>query len=100
MILENKGHAIRPGMFCKVRVVAGSSEAPGVDRDGLLRLPATGVYYCFVVGKDNRAVKRILKLGRIQGNVQEVLKGLIPGDRVVVRGQGLLKTGTPVAVQK
>ncbi len=100
IILDNKEGRIRPGMFCKVKVIAGSDSAPAVDRDGLMRLPATGVYYCFTVGKDRRAVKRVLKLGRIQGNSQEVLDGLISGDRVVVRGQGLLKTGTPVLVQK
>ncbi len=100
IVLNNQNGRIRPGMFCKVKIVAGSSEAPAADRDGLLRLPATGVYYCFVVGKDGRAQKRILKLGRIQGNVQEVLGGLVPGNRLVIRGMGLLKSGTPVRVQE
>ncbi|NOZ13863.1 MAG: efflux RND transporter periplasmic adaptor subunit [Acidobacteria bacterium] len=100
ILLDNKDGSIRPGMFCKVKIIAGSDTAPAVDRDGLLRLPATGVYYCFTVGKDNRAVKRMLKLGRIQGNVQEVLSGLDTGDKVVIRGMGLLKTGTPVSIVK
>ncbi|MCK5879660.1 MAG: efflux RND transporter periplasmic adaptor subunit [Holophagae bacterium] len=100
IVLDNQDRTIRPGMFCKVKIVAGSSEAPAVDRDGLMRLPATGVYYCFVVDTGSKAVKRMLKLGRIQGNMQEVLEGLAPEDRVVVRGQGLLKTGTSVTVRK
>ncbi|MCK5880210.1 MAG: efflux RND transporter periplasmic adaptor subunit, partial [Holophagae bacterium] len=100
IVLSNQNGSIRPGMFCKVKIVAGSNEAPAVNRDGLLRLPATGVHYCFIVGNDKRAMKRMLKLGRIQGNMQEVLKGLVPGNRVIIRGMGLLKTGTPITVQK
>ncbi len=100
ILLDNKNGEIRPGMFCRVKLVVASSEGPGVDRDGLMRLPATGVYYCFVVDKKNHALKKILKLGRIQGNFQEVLDGLSIGNRVVIRGQGLLKTGTNVRIQE
>lgn len=100
ILLDNRDGTIRPGMFCKVKLVVGSRTGPAVDRDGLMRLPATGVYYCFVVDTGEKAVKRMLKLGRIQGNVQEVLEGLTPGDRIVLQGQGLLKTGTAVTVRK
>jgi len=100
IVLNNQDGSIRPGMFCKVKIIADSNEAPAVNRDALLRLPATGVYYCFVVGNDKRAMKRMLTLGRIQGNMQEVLKGLAAGDWVIIRGMGLLKTGAPITVQK
>jgi len=99
VLLDNQDGAIRPGMYVKAAVVAGTSNAPAVNRDALLRLPATGVYYCFVV-QDGKAEKRMLTVERIAGHYQEIVDGLSEGDRVVIKGQGLLKTGTPVSVMK
>ncbi len=98
IILNNPSGTIRPGMFCKVKVIARSSNALAVNRDALLRLPATGVYYCFVVKSDKTVEKRNLKLGRINGNYQEVLSGIKVNEDVVIRGQGLLKAGDKVRV--
>ncbi|BBB31949.1 RND family efflux transporter MFP subunit [Thermotomaculum hydrothermale] len=99
-IIENKDGTIKPGMYVKVKVVIGKYNAPAVDRDSLMRLPATGVYYVFKVNKDNTVQQVNLKLGRINGNYQEVLEGLNIGDMVVVKGQGILKTGFKVDVKE
>ncbi len=99
-IVENKEGKIKAGMYVKVRVIAGEYNALAVDRDALMRLPATGVYYVFKVKKDNTIQKVNLKLGRINGNFQEVIEGLNEGDKVVIRGQGLLKTGYLVEVKE
>ena len=99
-VIDNKDLKIKPGMYVKVRVIAGKYQALAIDRDTLLRLPATGVYYVFNLNKDNTVSKVNLKLGRINGNYQEVLEGLNQNDAVVIKGQGILKGGMKVEVKE
>ncbi len=98
--IQNRDRKIKPGMYVKVKVVTGTYKAPAIDRDALMKLPATGVYYVFVVKKDNTVQKVNLQLGRINGNYQEVISGLKKGDRVVVKGQGILKSGYRVEIKE
>ncbi len=99
-VIDNSNGIIKPGMYVKIRVIAGKYRAPAVIRDALMRLPATGVYYVFKVNKDNTVQKVNLELGRINGNYQEIISGLKIGDSVVVKGQGILKTGYKVEVKE
>ncbi len=99
-IVENKDGKLVPGMYIKVKVVAGEYYADAVLRDALMRLPGTGVYYVFKVNGDLTVSKVNLELGRINGNYQEILKGLAEGDKVVVKGQGILKSVDKVEVKE
>jgi len=69
-----------------------------VPKDCLLRLPGTGVYYAFVVENGIAKKRPDIKLGISKGDLVEVKSGLTEGEEVVVVGQGLLKTGTPVVI--
>ena len=64
-----------------------------------MRLPGTGVYYLFVV-KDGKAEKRTVDVGIARGNLVEITSGVAEGDRVVIKGQANLKSGTPVIEAK
>ncbi len=99
-IIKNPEGIIKPGMYVKVRVIVDTYKAPAINRDALMRLPATGVYYVFKVKKDNTVQKVNLELGRINGNYQEIKSGLKKGDIVVIKGQGILKTGFKVEVKE
>ena len=90
---------LKPGMFVKVNIITGTKQALVIPRDCLLRLPATNVWYVFVV-KNNKAYKRTVTIGTTRGNRVEVIKGLKEGEKVVIKGQGLLKTGMTVYESK
>ena len=52
----------------------------------------------FVIGPDNRAQARTVKLGRIAGSQVHILEGLRPGEKLVVSGAQYLKPGDTVRV--
>jgi RND family efflux transporter MFP subunit len=52
----------------------------------------------FVVGPDNIAQAREVKLGRVEGSRVRVLEGLQPGETIVVAGGPYLKQGDKVVV--
>ncbi len=87
VLVEREGAALVPE-----RAVMRSPEA---QRGGPDDAPAARV---FVVGSDGGAHARGVRLGLRDGARREVLSGLAPGERVVVRGQHGLKSGDPVAV--
>lgn len=55
----------------------------------------TGVY---VVNDQNRAVLRWVRLGKVTGNQVEVLSGVTPGEKVVLKADGKLYNGRKVIV--
>ena len=89
------GVLLRPGMFVKLNIGTGKRNVLAVPRDCLMRLPGTGVYYLFTV-KDGTAQKRVVELGTSRGNLVEIVRGIKVGERVVIKGQVNLKTGTRV----
>jgi len=91
--------SLKPGMFVKLSIQVGEKTTLAVPRDCLMRLPGTGVYYLFVV-KDGKAEKRTVEVGISRGNLMEILRGVNEGERVVIKGQVNLKTGTPVIEAK
>jgi len=95
--IPNDEYLLRPGMFAKVRIILDRKKALAIPSDALQRYPGTGVYFVYTVDGDF-ARKRNIKLGLREGNTVEVIEGLKEGDRVVVRGQENLRTGTPVRI--
>ncbi|MBW1690627.1 MAG: hypothetical protein JRJ70_07740, partial [Deltaproteobacteria bacterium] len=57
------------------------------------------VYYAFVVENGVAKKRPDIKLGIRKGDLVEVRSGLVKGEDVVISGQGLLKTGTPVIIR-
>lgn len=94
---ENPELLLKPGMFAHLCIKAGTRETLCIPQDALMRLPGTGVYYVFKIV--NGVAKKVnVTLGIKKGNLAEITDGLKPGDIIVVKGQGLLKTGTPVVI--
>lgn len=92
--VANPDHLIKPGMFAEVALGAGA-EAVLVPRDAVVMRDGTPVL--FVVQR-NKAILRRVETGASDGRKIEIRKGLKPGERVVVSGQGRLVSGTPVTV--
>ena len=95
----NPEHFLVPGMFARISLLVGEHKVLVVPRDAILRLPGTGVYYCFKV-EGNQAKKVLIRLGIKENNWQEVKEGLKRGDFVILSGQGILQTGVFVEVKK
>lgn len=88
------GMGARSGDFGRIKIPVGYTAGivvPGkaVRHDGGL----TAVY---VVGKDQRAQMRVVKVGRKLDDGMEILSGLTPGDLVIVENKGVLEDGVRV----
>lgn len=99
------GAAIEAGAYARVRLEPGPGPAPAPVAAGVApaaTVPVAslvrrgGLVGVFVV-RDERAVLRWLRLGRVAGDRAEVLGGLSPGDSIVI-APGRLVDGTRVRV--
>lgn len=87
LILDNADGRLRPGMFAKVQFAGPSHEAPVVPASALLQ---SGLFTrVFVEQAPGRYRAREVTVGASLGDAVEVLSGLKPGERVVVR-EGVL----------
>ena len=92
----NPDGLLLPGMYVRATIVQGRrTNALLVPPAGVARSPK-GDATALVVGPDNKAVSRALQLGGAIGNKWLVLRGLAPGDRVIVEGVSKIKPGDVV----
>ncbi|HXY25905.1 MAG TPA: efflux RND transporter periplasmic adaptor subunit [Candidatus Acidoferrum sp.] len=92
----NPGNVLRPGQYARIRAVTEM-------RKGAFLIPQQcvselqGVYQVGVVGPDNKATIKIIKLGPQTGDMWVIESGLQAGDNVVVDGLQRIKSGMTVA---
>jgi len=97
-IFDNPDLLFTPGMFARIRLL-GSPE-----HDALL-LPDEAIgtdqarRFVYVLGAENVATYREVKLGPIIDGLRVVREGLTPTDRVIVSGLQRVRTGSPVTPQ-
>jgi len=103
--LKNPGGKLRAGMFVRVEVISGRSDA-------VVALPASAVNYApygnsvFVVadldapdGRKYRGVQqRFVKLGAARGDQVAIVSGVEPGEEIVTSGVFKLRNGASVLV--
>lgn len=97
-IVENKDGRLIAGQFVQIRmarprqgpVVAITERAIGTDQDKK---------FVLVVGSDNKAQYREVKLGALAGGLRVVTEGLQPNEHIVVAGLQRVKPGMSVAPQ-
>lgn len=105
----NKGAILRPGGFGRVRVQTSTAkDALLVPQPAVIEVQSQ--YQVVVVGADNKASVRSVKVGDRVGPNWVITEGLKPGERVVVEGiqkvqtfaaqsPELAKEGVPVTVK-
>lgn len=98
-VLANPDRTFIPGEFARVKLIGNESfEALLVDDRAILT--DQDRRYVYVVGPDNLAQRRDVKLGRIYEGLRVVTDGLAAGDRVIVYGvQKVFFPGMPVDPQ-
>ena len=95
---DNPRVQLLPGQFVRVQVTAGAL-------DGVYLVPQTAViqtekgFLLFVLDKENKAENRPVQAGDWVGTDWTILKGLNPGDRVVLDNLLKLRPGTLVSPQ-
>jgi membrane fusion protein (multidrug efflux system) len=97
-VFPNPGNALRPGQF--VRVKAAPKTAFGallVPQRAVTELQ--GSYQVAVIGPDNYAHIRPVKVGERVGSQWIIESGVAPGERVVAEGTQKVKEGTAVNPQ-
>lgn len=87
---------LRPGMFVTGMVQLGSMTAPTVPENALVYKDARPLV--FVLGDGNTAEMRPVETGARENGQVALLKGVTPGETVVVAGAGYLKDGDTVTV--
>jgi RND family efflux transporter MFP subunit len=96
--VANPDHALKPGMFTRVKIDARISRtSPGIPRSALLtRGSQKGVY---VLGEGMTAMFQPIEAGRITGEVVEILGGLEEGVEFVTVGAQNVNEGDRVRLQ-
>ena len=92
--VDNPDGDLKPGMFARV-IVEGESRFSVLVPGSALREEA-GKAYLFVVSR-NRVEQRLVETGMRQDGRVEILKGLNPGERYVVRVPSGLVDGSSIA---
>ena len=94
----NPGNLLRPGQFGRVRVVYDTKKgALLVPEEAVTELQ--GSYQVAVVGDDNKASIRPVKVGQRFGGMWEITEGVKPGERVIVQGAQKVQEGTAVTAK-
>jgi membrane fusion protein (multidrug efflux system) len=104
--IENKDHALRPGMFAKIDVLLP-------DKQQTLIVPGTAVSYApygdsvFVIekkkdektGKESQVLRQqFVRVGEARGDFVSITKGLEGGEQIVGTGVFKLRNGIPVVI--
>jgi membrane fusion protein, multidrug efflux system len=97
-VFSNPEHHLMPGSLARVRLATRRLEGVFlVDPAAVSQGPSGPVL--FVVGDDDKARARQVRLGPLIDGKQVVLEGLADGERAVVNGQVALRDGADVAPQ-
>jgi len=97
IFMENRDHALKPGMFGEIRIIMREQRnAVVIPSSALVDRDDRSIV--FLVGDDGKAVELELAVDIVEGERLSVDSGIKPGDRVVVLGQQNLNGGDKVTV--
>ena len=91
----NPEKLLRPGMFGRINVDLGvRPNSILVPERAVVELQ--GKNFVWVIGTDNKATQRAVKVGETLGENVLIAEGLKPGERIVVEGLQKVREGAPV----
>ena len=97
--VANADHALRPGMYARVKVLFGVNHSVTVPDNCIVKQQGSAIRSVYVLQEDNTVSERVVTLGRHFEEEYEILSGLGEGEKIVVKGQTSLKNGDKVNVQ-
>lgn len=96
-VLPNPDGVFTPGLFARVRLLGGSQTNALLVHEQAV-LTDQDRRYVYILGKDNSAERRDVKLGPHIDALRIVESGLAPGDKVIVNGmRKIFFPGQPVS---
>ncbi len=98
-VFDNKDGALTPGMFARLKLLGSGTYAAVVTPDRAIGTDQSK-RFVLVVGADNMAQFREVKLGALIDGMRVIRSGLKPGELVVVNGLQRVRPGTPVTPEK
>ena len=97
-VFENADHALSSGLFVRLQIpVTKPYEALLIPERALST--DQNVKFVYVVGEDGMAHRRVVELGKLEGDMRVITSGLAAGDRVIVKGMQRVKPGQKVEAQ-
>ena len=85
---------LRPGGFAEVSLVSGTADVPLLPQSAVLSDDKGN--YVYIVGKDNRVVRRNVQVGEVDDNGVTVVAGLSGQERVVASAGAFLNPGDKI----
>lgn len=85
---------LRPGGFASARILSGTVVAPRLPESAILSDDEGS--YVYIVGNDNKVVRRPVEIGQIGNEGIAIAAGLDGTERVVLRAGGFLREGETV----
>jgi multidrug efflux system membrane fusion protein len=96
-VFDNKDHALWPGQSVSTRLLVRTQKDATVVPDEAVQHGTEGLY-SFVVGQDNKAELRKVKVSQSIDGRSVIEQGLSPGEKVIVSGQFKVAPGTLVSI--
>ncbi len=91
--VPNPEHKLLPGMFAEVQLTVGTQKVPSVPRSALfVQNDKDNV----LVASEGRLTQRVVSTASAIGDRVPVVRGLLPGERVVASYDASLKNGTRI----
>lgn len=97
VVVPNEDRALRPGMFCRARLLGADATLPAEDERPALTVPAAAIQrvageeVVFVRGADGSFAVRRVRVGARTAATVEIQSGLREGEEVVADGSLTLK---------
>jgi len=96
--VPNDDARLKPHMYARIRLILQEhNQVPLVPDEALLSYG--GEHQVYVVNTDKARLRKV-RIGLEEGNLNEILDGLKPGEIVVVRGKERLRDGAAVETQE
>ena len=95
-VFDNKDHSLWPGQSVSTRLLVSTLKDATVVPDEAVQHGTSGLY-AFVVGKDNKAELRKVKVSQSIDGRSVIEQGLSPGEKVITTGQFKVAPGTLVS---
>jgi multidrug efflux system membrane fusion protein len=92
---DNKDNALWPGQSVATQLLLQTLDDVVVIPDTAVQRGPNG-FFAYVIGDDNKATMRSIKVNQIAGGRAVIDDGLKPGDRVTISGQYRLQDGAKV----
>ena len=95
--ISNSNLKLRPGMFVKANIITAQKDSAIVISKKIIMSGNRGKYV-FVVGRNSSADDRRITTGIDNQDYIEILEGLKPNDRLIIKGFETLRDGSKVKV--